>query len=421
MWPYAPIMAQGDEYRNALSAAQQRVDRLERELQEARAAMPAPPRGTPMWVAMLASLGGLGVGLFALGIGAMVVSSMASRSHGDEDSHYEPAQVAPSKPSLGASWYTGRNEGPQVQVDVDGDGDKDVVSLFWRAPEDRALYVAAVDRDTLQPLWTAGPYPSQWSGPHTHLVVTATHVVVSDSRENVHVLDVKTGAAVHDLAFAGGARSACQLAATPGLIRLDRSYGEYEVLDPTAGTFTVRKEAGVRAACIDEHPDCNHAPAGQACYVDDPGAVARSKVKGLSAYGSTVLGDLRFTEGSVATDDGKHSAPWLMMSDAKGKKMRWTSPAVLDGDTVHIAGGARTELTAEAVVTSYQRSTGDFRMLARSTETGELLWSQIIAGTTEGSFAELFVQDGEIFVNADHRMHVYDLRSGAERQVSTGI
>jgi hypothetical protein len=234
------------------------------------------------------------------------------------------------------------------------------------------------------------------------------------------VLDVKTGNAVHDLAFMGGARSACQLAASPNLIRLDRAYGDYAVLDPAAGTMHA-ETSGEKLACVNERTDCKHALPHQPCFVEDPTAMARSRVKDFNAYGSTVLDDVRFTEGTVRSKDGTKSEEWLMVSDAKGKKMRWTAPAVLESDTLHIAGRLSTELTAKAVVSFYQRSAGDFRMVARSTETGALLWSQSIAGTTEGSFAELFVQDDELFVYADHRMHLYDLDSGTELHVSGGI
>ncbi len=413
-------MPQDEDYRNALGAAQRRIEVLANDLQVARAAMPAPPRGTPTWVAVLATIGTLGVGLVGLAGGAALLATIGP-AFSDDTPCQEPREPAVPQPAvLGASWYTGGNEGPLLEVDVDGDGDKDIVSLFWRAPEDASLFVAAVDRDTLQPIWTAGPYPSQWSGPHTHLVIAGDHVMISDSREQLHVLDVKTGNTVHDLAFPGGAQSACRLAAAPTLIRLDHNYSEVEVLDPAAGTL--RKEVrDTKLACADEQTDCKHAQPHQPCHVDDPGAVARSKVKGFSAYGSTLLDDVLFTQGSLVSADRFRSEAWLMSSDAKTKKLNWVSRAALDGDTVHIAGRVSTELTAHVVVTFYQRSTGDFRMVGRATETGQLLWGQIVSGTAEGSFAQLFVQGGELFVNADHRMHLYDLESGSELHVSHGI
>lgn len=411
----------GDEYRSALSAAQHRIDVLERELQTARANMPPPPKGTPAWVTLLATFGGLGVGLFVLGIGALVVSTVTTPRYVSSAPTDDPPAPAPEyKPLLGASWYTGMNEGPQVLVDVNGDGKKDVVSLFWRAPEDTALYVAAVDRETLESIWTAGPYPSQWSGPHTHLVVTADHVLVTDSREKLHVLDVKTGNSVLDLPFAGGARSACALATKPGLIRLDRSYDEIEILDPATGLIRpAPHHQGYE--CVDERVECKHAQPHQRCIVEDSTATARAKVRGFSAYYSSIVqDDLRYTEGSVLLGKGQH-APWLMMSDAKGRDVLWTSPAVREDETSHIAGRVSSELTEKAVITFYQRSTGDFRLLARANTNGAALWSTTVTGTSEGSFAELYVRDGEIFVYADHRMHVYDLDDGSERRVSNGI
>ncbi len=419
-------MSRGDEYRNALESSQQRIAALERKLQDARWQRPPEAKGTPLWVGLLAALGGGGVFLFLLGaLAVAVLSAGAARDPDGEPFLEPPPPTAPKPPRIGASWYTGSNDGPRVLVDVDGDGDKDIVGLFWRAPEDRSLYVAAVDRDTLEPIWAAGPYPSQWAGPHTHLVVTAKHVLVSDSRETLHVLDVKTGNTVHDLAFAGGARAACQLATTPALIRLDRAHPQssadgYLVLDPAAGTLRVERDLS-QLVCAGARPHCKQAAAGQACGDEDRGASARSKVPHFRAYLSTKTGTVRFTEGVAPAVDGPRDADWLMVSDARGKTLLWTAPAVLEGDTLHIASRVRSEVTAKLVLSFYQRSVGDFRMVARSTATGELLWSQSVADTKEGSYAELFLQDGVLLVHADQHMHSYDLESGSELQRSSGI
>ena len=413
-------MSQGDEYRNALEASQRRVEMLERELQRERADVPLRPVGTPTWVALLATFGGLGLGGIVLGVGALIVSNLSFHSRVDETPPAEPpTHVTPQRVRIGATWYTGLTQGPRVQVDVNGDGDKDVVGLFWRGPVDEGLFVAAMDRKTFEPIWTAGPYPSQWSGPHTHLAITDDYVLVTDSRETLHVLDAKTGASVHDLAFMGGATSACQLAATPSLFRLDRGYRNHVVLDPAAGTLQ-KETRDAKLVCANERPECKHALANEACWVVEPNAAARAKVPGFSAYLSERLGDSLFTDGFVAGEPGTRGLEWLLVSDAKGKK-RWTSAAVAEGDTLHIAGHVKSEATNRAVVTFYQRSAGDFRLLARATGTGALLWTQSIAGTKEGSFAELFVEDDELFVFADHVMHVYDLDTGSERRVSHGI
>ena len=410
-------MNEGEDYRSALGAAQRRIDVLERELQQTRE-LSATPHVTPVWVTVLAGLGGLcGLGLF-LGVGLCAMQRLG-RPQLDEAYSIPagPAPAASERPAIGARWYAADTK-PNLTGDLNGDGKRDLVALFWDAPRDTPLYAAAVDRETLKPIWTAGPYPSQWAGRQTHLVVTDSFVLVSDSRETLHVLDGVTGKSVHDLTFPQGAQHACRVVGQADGILVSRNYNDFQLLDPAAGTLR-KPGKNEHLECADEHRWCKPGVA-QPCSLEDPGVVARSKVRGLQAYSSLLDGDLRFTEGTVLASHDR-GIPWLVVSDVKGKASRWAAPAVLEGDSLHLTTNVDSELATGFVVSFYQRSVGDFRLLGRNAADGSVAWSTQIQGTAEGSTADMHLLDGEIFVFADHSMHAYTLSTGIERRVSSGI
>lgn len=400
-----------DEYRSALEASQHRVEALERELHTLRERTPNVRFRTPLWISALACIGGLACtsGAFGVLVAATVFIGDAFDGPQEPPFSYNPAPSEPVEPTpayYGARWYS--NE-PQ-QVDIDGDGKKEIVGLFWGNDRDKPLYVAALDHDMKKARWVAGPYPSQWGGRHTNLVVTGDHVMVSDSHAMLHVLDIKTGAIVHDLEFPQGVTSACQLARAPKQILLSGGDSNFSVLDPAAGTLHKDPQANM-LDCVDTLQQCKPGvPRDRRCWITDPGAAARSGVSGFQAYDSIVSGETRFTEGVVGA--GKKHTTWSLVS--VGTKKLWAMPAVLEDDTLHLAAGVTTALTRTSVISHYRSAAGDFRMHARDLDTGALLWNQSITDTAESSSVSFSVQEDAIFVRIDHRMVRYDPRTGHE-------
>jgi len=392
---------------------------LEREVEIARAGRPLEPKGTPGWVIFFAWLGGFGASGMVLVFGMLAIGSVSGRSADDPSAGRGHELLPTPSPTIGASWYIASSEGPQVAADLNGDGKKDLVGLFWRAPEDTPLYVAAVDRVSLEPIWVAGPYPSQWAGPHTHLAVTDRHVVVADSRETLHVLDLRSGALLADVPHPGGSNQLCARLENPSQLLLTHDDGSYLLLDPA--TQTLRKlEGGESTACWGERVDCKFGGV-MACMQVDRAVAARSKLKDFHSYGSVRSNDTLLATGGRKIPELEEREPWLVVSNATAKTLRWTSSSVLPGDTLHLATRVDDQLTPKAVVSFYQRNTGEFRLVARALGNGAVSWRTSVEAAKEGSIARLFVLDGDVFVFADQRMHAYDLETGAELQVSRGI
>lgn len=407
----------GNEYRDALQAAQRRIEVLERELELARSGI-VRPAVSYAWVWLAVPL------CFVMGLGAL--SFLVVRSRGAEASAPEPLlepTPAPVTPPLsyGVTFYTGSGSRPQL-VDVDGDGRKEIVSLFWGKGEERPLHVGVLDRDTLAVKWMRGPYPSQWSGAHTHLEIVGSRVVVTDSRETIHVLDLKSGETLQTIPLPGGARAACALSGSQTEVALQIDWEKWQVVDVTAGSLRAPKK-GEDVSCKSPYQPCDaKTPANSLCIDDDPLARTRAKTPGFSTYSSSeVLGDTRFVTGQTKAKDGS-SSEILLVLDRKTKARRWESPSILEGDTLHIGGHTNHSLTASSVVSFYQTSLGEFRLVARDTHTGNETWKTKVSGAQEGSYAgNLFIEDGDVFLFVDHGLHIVDLETGRERRTVTWL
>jgi len=405
-----------NEYRDALQAAQRRIDRLERELEIARFGVARPPPSFA-WIWLVLPVVFV-VGLF--GLAFLTMRSRASEPVSMPAPTVEPLPMA-LPVSYGVTFYTGSNSRPRL-VDVDGDGKKEIVSLFWGKADDLPLHVGVLDRATFAVKWMSGPFPSQWSGRHTHMAIVGAHVVVTDSRETVHVLELGSGKVVHTVPFAGGAVGACAIAASTVDVGLEVEWNKWKLLDVEKGTLREAKK-GERPACIEPYVTCSaKSEPSVRCNENDPSAQARSKTPGFTTYGSTeVLGDARLVSGTVKRPGGKDDEALLVL-DRKTKAYRWEAKAILDGDSLHLGGRTEVRLTPKSVVTFYQTSRGDFRLAARDVATGKEAWSTKAADAKEGSYTgEFFVEDGEIFFFVDHAIHVVELDTGRERKVLTWL
>lgn len=396
------------EYRDELSAAQERIASLERENALLRAGVD-PGTTTFPWAWVLLPL----VLLTSLSVAAFAI--VRARPHAHSAPPDSLPIVEPTYPvTHNLYFYTGGDSRPTV-LDVDGDGRKEIVSLLWGGSNDKSLYVAALDRETFAEKWVTGPYASQWNGEHTHLVLTGKHAVLSDSRATLHVLDLANGKEVQTTEFPGGARYACPTS-DGKLVKVATDLGgqAVRVLVPETGDLGPLPK-GERPDCWQN--TCDEKNTKDGCSSYDPRAGAKSKLKGFSAYASQAAGPVRLVPGTVERK-GEPVYASLLAVDKKTGAFTWETPEVVEGDKLHLAARIQREVTAELVITFYQRAEGDFRLVARKTSDGSEAFRLTLSQAVEGSYVgSLDVQDGELFVFVDHTLHVIDLASGQERKV----
>ncbi len=396
------------EYRDELSAAQERIASLERENGLLRAGVDPGKTSFP-WAWVLLPL--LVVTSFSVAAFAIVrARTQAPPAPSDSLPIVEPTYPV----THNMYFYTGGDSGPTV-LDVDGDGRKEIVSLLWGGSSDKSLYVAALDRETFAEKWVAGPYASQWNGDHTHLVLTGKHAVLSDSRATLHVLDLADGKEVQSTLFLAGARFACATSDGQRVkVAPDLGGESARVLDPETGALGPLPK-GEGADCWTKTCDEKHPKDG--CLSYDPRAGQKSKLKGFSSYTAQLAGPVRLAPGTVERK-GEPGYASLLAVDKKTGAFAWETPELVDGDKLHLAGRIDRKTTAELVISFYQRVEGDFRIVARKTSDGSEAFRLTLSQAVEGSYVgSLDVQDGELFVFVDHTLHVVDLTSGQERKV----
>jgi outer membrane protein assembly factor BamB len=300
-------------------------------------------------------------------------------------------------------------------VDVDGDGTKDLVGLFWSAgQEENPLYAAAVDGKTFKLKWSAGPFRSQWNSPRTHLVVAGDKVLVSDTQENLHVLDLATGKELANVRVPDGVVEMCALG--------DRTHRA--LVRSAVGTLAERTRIfDAQSAQLSYAPDAMCAPRYDTCYaVNDGhpcfhhGAIPQAPPDARTSPSLYVMRTLQ--EGTldiaIATDAGPdgRAPPQAIAFMSGAPKPLWKGSLLADKDTIHF-GGVQTELRGGRLVAFYQSKSGPFRLVSREARTGIVAWSSEIPHSQEGSYAAAFgVQDDRVLVVMNQTVHVFDAGTG---------
>jgi hypothetical protein len=385
-------------YRDALEAAQRRIQQLEAEREPVR----KPVRVSRLWffLPVAAVIAGLTLAFFA--------ARTSTPQYPTLSDPYEP----PAPKTYGVYFYPGHER--LTLQDVNKDGQKEIASLFWasRGEEDRHLYAGVIDRTSYEVRWMKGPYPSQWFGPHTHMVVVGQWMVVSDSRENVHVLSLASGEEEHTLTNVGPVERLHPQQGSDSEIRLVKSgYPiRWQMLNLATGTLREPKKSD------DVEPPKPSPGDGELVNEYDPTASRRAKRKTFSANGtSQLLGSARLVEGSSQ----KESAfDYLLMLDRESKAYRWEAFSVLEEDTLHLGARVRHSLTKSSLISFYQTKAGDFRLLARSNQSGEVLWKTKLADKKEGAnVSDFFILDDDIHIFVDHELHLIDVATGKEKHM----
>jgi len=362
-----------DTYRDELAAAHRRIEQLETVL-GIREKPPRPPRRKLIWPAMGAVLLWLAAGgIFFVGcVGVGIASLFDSKSPETYAPSTAPkANVDPPAKHIWASWYPQSGVLPAV-TDVDDDGVEDIVGLFWRAgKDDQPLYAAAIDGKTFGVKWSAGPYPAQWNGTRTHLVVVGRNVVVTDSQDGVHVLALADGSEVAHRNVEGGIVEACARPNNDGVLVRTGNDALWARLEVPTGELRERYEGGTAY-----------------CPFRDRGLTG-------DVFVTTTANDT-----IVARERGKP------------KTALWTSPAVLEGDAVHY-GGYENEVRGSTLVTTYQLKNGSRRIVARDVRTGREKWHAAVPHSAEGSYMSSWgIEDHFVFVVINQTLHVFDVTTG---------
>jgi hypothetical protein len=402
------------EYRDELAAAHARIIQLEEEL--GRRPKPFKPTRAPWVIVALAALG-------VVGSCATVARSVLRRGERVETARVVAAPTdtaAPAPHRIYASWYPASRVTPEV-VDVNGDGDPELVGLFWRAGDDaQALYAAAFSVKSRALVWSAGPFPSQWSSTRTHFAVVGDRMVVTDSQDNVRVLDLRTGDAIKTQTLVGGATVACVLPGAKGRALLrERSYlADSEgpaAIDVATGAI---EEAPQGARCpYRAEPACDEKGARAAATAGDAPCVSSGEVKGpkpktpkATAWGTYSIGDHDVAIGRIG--DGVRSVPFAWGWERGKKAASWEARLTVDGEAPHY-GSPETLIRERKLFTLYQNRAGKLIVTAHDVAAGGQVWSHALEGTAEGSHVSAFdVKGGYALVAVNQTVHVLDAGNG---------
>jgi hypothetical protein len=400
------------DYRDDLAAAHRRIALLEEAL--GQRPPPMPVRRRPILAIVI---GVLVLGFYLCVFGALSGRWMFARPV-PPPVPVEPSPATPQR--LYASWYTQSGVLPTM-VDVDGDGTKDIVGLFWRSGEDAtALHVAAVNGKTFALAWTAGPFASQWSSTRTHLAVAGNKVVVTDSQDWLHVLELGTGKELTNQRLEGGVLRVCAAGNGNGrfLVQTSAAEGspsgardEERIFDADTSSFAA---APPGLACAVRYDTCSAEKKGRPCfhYGAAPSA-PKDAVTTPSFYVSRTVedGTTAITVGSAAAGSGR-AAPQLIGFTKGARKAAWRTPLLPEGDEVHY-GVTQSELRDGRLTAFYQTKKGPFRLVSRDALSGALLWSATVPRSDEGSYAAAFgVEDGRVLVVMNETVHIFDAATG---------
>jgi hypothetical protein len=406
------------DYRDELRAAHERIAQLE-------ARQPPPPKKDRT---VLVVVGVVFAFVIVAGSGLVWVTSRWLGARPAPAEFSVPVDPFVAAPSLGMSWYPQPLVAPAfVDIDDAPDGKKEILGLAWRAGSDEAaLHLVALDRDTLAVRWHAGPYPAHWNSDRVHLLVAKDRAVVTDSRNNLHVIDLRTGKeSLPPTTFEGGAQYACPVLDGTARVLLNAGHDSDTTMVMDVGTRAITKAPKGLSCGLMNHRDraCVAGSTATPCELPadksiDAKANARPGIKGFWSSEVLAANEDRVAIGYV--NDGAKAGGMAFGFDAKTKKILWGSRLVPEGDSPdhrQMTGLAPLSILADGrLLFLYQSAedAGPFRLVGRAGTTGELLYKVDVPGSAEGSFmSSLSVDGSEVFVIMNQTLHVFDAKTGA--------
>ena len=373
--------------------------------------LPPKPSSDGTWIWLLVIL------LFCGGLGTAVYFFMMRMLK----LHPVPVTVAmpttptpPSMPPVIFKRLTFYTDDPIVTT-VDGDAIDDVVSMRWD-PSDQTspLYVVAVSGVTFDPLWTAGPFPSQWASSRTRLVKSGDKLFLTESTSHLHILDLKSGGVDHkQLLEATPARMVGAASGAPrAFVNVEGEWQKGLLID-AEGTVTRTTMP----------PSFDAAPTTCEKKKPDPDEMCESwqgplgKTAGFELQHAVRRGDLGVTMGTITVKGFKTiHTPHLVGFDPATKKVRWERDAALDADPLQEDARMVSRLTDKLYVL-YQLRSGTWKVGAFDAMTGDVLFATEVPNGQNGTYFESFqVKHDRIYVVMTHRLEVFDASNGAHKR-----
>ena len=401
------------DYRDELRAAHDRIEQLEREKQPARATSRRVP--AVVWVLVSIALGMV----LLIGLARVVVSRM-SRPVRPSQPVVDAFPLDSSAPDftipIGLQWYPQRGVSPIfADLDTPADGKNEIIGLAWDASHDEApLYVVALDRDTRWLRWSAGPYPAHWQSDRVHLVRLGNRLAVTDARERIHLLDIRTGKETRAaIALEREIDQACPMPDGSARLLVNEGYGQTppSVVDLETGTVAPLGKADGKPVCSGSHDD--GALPGDAAV--DRAVNRRKSYEKFWSSEVLTAGDHRVAIGYIPTAMQNRYAAGF---DPTSKKVLWASPLAPETASIDKHPGASflTKLDEDQLYTVYETSAEpmEYRLVARDVATGELRYDAGLQGTAEGSYLSSVAVDGaNVFVVVNSSLFAFDRSTGA--------
>lgn len=315
-------------------------------------------------------------------------------------------------------------DGP-VLHDVNGDGARDLVARFWFPGAGQTkMYVAALDRKTLAPIWTSGPFES-YPEDRGDLVARGADLVFSDGARKLHVLDAATGA-VRGVISAGKieALRAIDEGSGPRLVVIvesdqpqQRPVLEIDVAKLVLVPTPLDGFLSGRWCVTDFTRPCEIHP-------DDDEVAAIAALEGPVAYASHLV--------RVVDRGAKDAGIWRYPYREKewrehalrwsGKKPAWHVPLAATRppwpeDTFEHDKKGVTAIDARAVYHVYPAKNGRYRLTRRDLVTGAATYDVAIEGLTGDDAVVSFAADEDtLFVYDGSSIHVLEADSGLRRR-----
>jgi len=356
-------------YRSDLSAAHERIEKLEEELALSGRPVSAPPSRPPRTGTRIAAT--------FLATATIIVGLYEGRRHHDENHHHVAVEAptakpkkgierpyAPPPPKFAATWS---GSVPAV-VDVDGDGTMDLVGVVTRRTDGVGTrHVVAIDGHTFGVKWTAGPFGGAGDVP---LAVLGQKVVVADDR--LRTFSLVNGDRVTDQAIDGRVLDLCTIATqTSPTILVQRRPGTPMVL----GADLVLRPAPASARC----PERSR-PGASRTFEDRDRHVVVSE--DLWAVGFKGNASAPSWEGSLLFSiDHRHEHDAHVVRDGR-------------------------------LVSFYEADAGLWRILAHDIATGRELWYGFVPRLESSQLTAFSIEGPYVLVVAEGTLHVIEASSG---------
>ena len=280
------------------------------------------------------------------------------------------------------------------------DGSEAFLGRYRVGTGDQLFFILA-DGTTMKERWRSGPLGSYSEAYRaTHAGIVGAHVVFSDFKSTIHVVDVATGKEAHAIKLTDRVAQICPLGdGSEAWVQVED--GTNVMIDANAGT---KKTAPRPSVCADRPSSFRKGFEARAS--SNPGP----KVAGFKA-------NHVFVDGSNAVAEGVKSPgtriPLLVGFDPTSHAVRWQG-ALETGDpdamhpTSHVADG----LAGGLFVSTYDLPSKPARIAAFDAKTGTRTWDVELPHQKTGSVDDLVASATRIYVVRSSNVEVLDTKDG---------